>query len=318
MTIENKSKYGGVSSDMAAKGNTSFITNSGGFGNESSSFYNDHKMYPGNTSATKPFNKYEGYSSESQPNFKTHTSQTTEPHHSSPKSSPAIIEKPKVIEQNLLDFDVVPANSLSHNGLASKSKVIEFANFATFQSPAPQQPSSTFNNNDDGFGEFTCFSGASEIPKPQHNVNDDFGDFTGFISAPVQPSITSSSAMPFNAFPSISKPAVSIPLQLGQHFEKLPLSQKQFAPVPVVTNKPNTCDFGAFTSADNGTTNLMHSPPKTSAAVPTDTNKDPFLQLVSLDAMSLSGAGKKDTSSGPSLNMLGGNNMGYRPPNIFH
>lgn len=193
------------------------------------------------------------------------------------KSAPAPIkESPpitKPVVQNLMDFDELPQSQPSPpffqaSALPSTSygKFQQDSSFAAFQSATPSS----------NFGAFT---------KPTLG-NSEFADFK---SAPA--STPSSTLSGFNAFQGAPK---TISSDFGASFPQ-PISnsrQLQGVQVAALQTKPADDDeFGEFTSV---------SAPVLDAPNP----KNNFSDLVSLDASSLNGYGRKANVTGPALNSL--------------
>jgi Tfp pilus assembly protein PilV len=317
---ENRNKYAGVSSEQMKGGNAGF---GGSESNGGSNFYNANKItptYPGNNSSSSKYQDttasgYQEHSTAESSPYGRSSNLTLTSDHSSANASPAKPAPPKVVEQNLLDFDAPTSNSKPNafadfsgfqSAPAPKSQASQpgFENLNAFQSaPAP----ASSNNND--FGDFTDFQVApapaqtqsqpqfaafsAPVSKPQSS--NGFGDFTSFQSSQPKP------ATQFAAFPTTFPNATSSP---AYPVSTQPYQQQFNSPI----NHTPTA-FGDFTGAQN----LLHSPPKATPAQLDQKPRDPFAQLVALDAMSLSGPGKKEEKGGPSLNTLGSNNVGYQP-----
>ncbi|KAJ3044709.1 Epsin-3, clathrin recruitment and traffic between the Golgi and endosome [Rhizophlyctis rosea] len=286
---ENRNKYTGVASDGFGFGSGSGGNRYGGFGSDS---YRTSGGFRDEDSRPATPNRFES--------TRTETTRTSE---SSDRATPAA----------------------STSGGASGNKiVIKMAGGSNGTTSAPPKTEANLldvGTGGDDWGDFTTSTTSSSTgAKPSSG----FGDFADFQSAPSKsssqpaPLPTQSSFASFpTSFPAVSAPQ---PQPANAGFASFgnfsapagaaPTAQpvRQAAPAAGVDLLG---DFGGGGGGGSGFGGGAAVAPVQSfgqqqkPAIAHPTSNDPFSKLVSLDATSLAGAGKKEEAAGPSLNSIG-------------
>ncbi|TPX65778.1 hypothetical protein SpCBS45565_g04946 [Spizellomyces sp. 'palustris'] len=189
----------------------------------------------------------------------------------------------------------------------------------TTGSAGPQTTTPSVNLLDVGTGndDWGDFSGGSTATASVKKV-DDFADFQ---SAPIAP--VAAPVQPFTSFASPPIPSSSAFPQASSTNNFANFAPPVQAAVPTSAGIDLLGGFGAPTSASMnasrgaappafGQQPLMgpSSSSLSSGGFTKPASNDPFSKLVSLDATSLSGGGKREEAAGPSLNALGTGGLG--------
>ncbi|KAJ3045446.1 Epsin-3, clathrin recruitment and traffic between the Golgi and endosome [Rhizophlyctis rosea] len=304
---DNRNKYTGVSSD-------GFGSGSGGFGGGGSGRYGGF--------SSEDYRASGGFRDDSRPatpsRFESSGASTSPTRRSESRDRSATAAAPSTSGSGKIVIKMAGGSNGTSGGTGGGST---------------QQPTADLLGGGDGdvWGDFTSAGNGGAAKQSNGNASgsgfDDFADFqsantTTVTSAqkPSQPTSFIPSQPSFASFPS-AQPQQALANTGFAQFASFPSSNAATQPVNKAAPAAGIDllgDFGGGGGFGGGTpTNPMSAQsfgqplkPAGSAnlAQPkptTSTPSDPFSKLVSLDATALSGAGKKEEGTGPSLNSIG-------------
>ncbi|KAJ3333967.1 regulator of (H+)-ATPase in vacuolar membrane [Blyttiomyces sp. JEL0837] len=287
---ENKQKYTGVSSTGGSGGRFGgFGSDSGGYGSSEGGRGGYRDDYESRSRATDDGrDKYErsDYSAPKKITIKMSDSSSTTTSPTSVVGGSKAVEQPK----NLLDVDAGD----------------DWGDFTSAPAPSTGATSSQPAQQSQGFADFASFQSA---PQPVLMQTTPMTFSMNTPVSPVAPVMMNAAAFPAFGMAQPVSPVGNQGMGMGgmgfANFST-PMGMPAAQPAKPANNYDLLADFG---SASSGTPSSISQPLTPNARAPQVTGgqkkDDPFAKLVSLDANSLSGLGKKNEPAAPSLSTMG-------------